>query len=483
MINLDFINLKKYYIYNIVLLCCLYQQSAFANSYHYTVSVAPTLKRVTIKLCFKSVIHDKNIKLIAHNDLASSQISNIKLQHGNNFKKIKLLNNSINLTKLTKNDCLHYQSDLIFSTGHKISGISHHQQIITDPNHWLWYPELITSLDNIQLRLTHPQEMNISAPWILLNRTKSETIYQIRKRPSEWDSLVAFGKFKVKDVITENATIRYALLNGYKKVDQNKIYTWLDTNIKALSTVYNKFPVKDLQILIIPLGKGYEPVPWGQVVRGGGDAVHLYIDDTRSKQEFMDDWVLSHELSHLLLPRITGDGAWLSEGLASYYQNVIRARQGLLTPRLAWAELHAGFERGISRTPTNRNLDEVTRSMMTNHNYMRVYWSGAALSLLADVKLRRLSSNRKSLDEALYQLQKCCLLNPRWWTAREIMSKLDELTKTSVFSDILTENMYSTKFPDLKQVYKLLGFEKQNNKLIILDNPPSSIRNKIMMLH
>ena len=38
--------------------------------------------------------------------------------------------------------------------------------------------------------------------------------------------------------------------------------------------------------------------------------------------------------------------AWLSEGTASYYQNVLRARAGILPAEDAWQRMHSGFRRG-----------------------------------------------------------------------------------------------------------------------------------------
>ena len=40
----------------------------------------------------------------------------------------------------------------------------------------------------------------------------------------------------------------------------------------------------------------------------------------------------------------------LAEGLATYYQNVLRARAGLLTPSEAWEQIDAGFARGRGAT-------------------------------------------------------------------------------------------------------------------------------------
>ena len=107
---------------------------------------------------------------------------------------------------------------------------------------------------------------------------------------------------------------------------------------------------------MVPIGHGGEPVPWGEVMRGGGDAVHLYIDQTQPPAAFLADWVLMHELSHLLHPNLEGDGRWLYEGLATYYQEALRARAGSLTEADAWQRLHQGFERGRIDTRVGKGL-------------------------------------------------------------------------------------------------------------------------------
>ena len=123
-----------------------------------------------------------------------------------------------------------------------------------------------------------------------------------------------------------------------------------------------------------------EPVPWAHVLRGGGVAAEFYVDRTRSLDELRRDWTATHELSHMLLPYINRGDAWLSEGFASYYQNVLRARAGMLAPEQAWNKLYRGFQRGRDGT-RGRTLAEASRSMGRDRAFMRVYWSGAAIAL------------------------------------------------------------------------------------------------------
>ena len=204
-------------------------------------------------------------------------------------------------------------------------------------------------------------------------------------------------------------------------------------------------------------------------MRGGGDAVHLYIDQTRPERQFMNDWVLIHELSHLFHPWIYARDRWLYEGIATYYQNVLRAREGLISPDAAWTELHQGFERGLKGTPENETLVEVSENMLRNRRFMRVYWSGAAFCLKADYELRKQSHDRQSLDTALKKFDECCLPATGLWTGREFLDKLDELTHTTVFRDLYDKYAMSTTFPKLDDVYRSLGLIKHGDA-ITMDN-------------
>jgi hypothetical protein len=69
-------------------------------------------------------------------------------------------------------------------------------------------------------------------------------------------------------------------------------------------------------------------VHFGQSIRGQGNALELLVDPTRPAAEFADDWTAVHELSHLMHPYLGDRGTWLAEGLATYYQNVLRRAPG-----------------------------------------------------------------------------------------------------------------------------------------------------------
>ncbi len=177
-----------------------------------------------------------------------------------------------------------------------------------------------------------------------------------------------------------------------------------------------------------------EPVEFGQSTRGQGSGLTLFVDAAQPAAAFDHDWVAVHEMSHLFHPYLGDRGSWLAEGLATYYQNVLRARAGLLTPDEAWAQIDAGFDRGRSMTRSNDVTLETASEAEGGHtNFMRTYWSGTAYWLETDLALRRSSDNRLSVDEALRRFDACCLPSYRGWKPDDFVAKLDELLGTDVF--------------------------------------------------
>ena len=88
---------------------------------------------------------------------------------------------------------------------------------------------------------------------------------------------------------------------------------------------------------------------------------------------------------------------------------------------------------------------------------MKVYWSGAALALMADVTLRERSNGEESLDAVLDQLQACCLPSAETWTGPELMTKLDSMLSTPVFMPLYRRHADTAGFPDVTGTLEKLG--------------------------
>ncbi|RDZ26362.1 hypothetical protein [Lysobacter silvisoli] len=230
---------------------------------------------------------------------------------------------------------------------------------------------------------------------------------------------------------------------------------WLAECADASLTAFGRYPLRTARVRIREIdSRDPSPVPWGQTRRGDGVAVLLYVRRGASLEQLRADWTAVHELSHLFHPYLGREGRWMAEGLASYYQNVLRARAGLLTPEQAWRQLDAGFGRG-RRVGAGAPLDELGRG-----GTMRVYWAGAAYWLEADLALR---ARGLDLDTLLSRYAACCLDatadDMDAMTPQRFAAELDRLGGDGVFVRLYRRYASAREFPDLSAAYAALGLD------------------------
>jgi hypothetical protein len=305
------------------------------------------------------------------------------------------------------------------------------------------------------LRFRLPPSVVVSAPWQRRTDSDGQPVFLTGPTPHNWSGVVVFGHFTPRDVEVPGAVLHLAVLNT-PAAQQAQLEKWIETTARNVALLYGRFPVASLQVVVAPTPRGRGPVPWAYVSRGGGAAVHLFINPSRPIGEFERDWSLTHEMSHLFLPYVVSRDAWLFEGVPTYLQNVLMARGGAISVEEAWQRMHAGFQRGARIAP---ELSLVRANERIGHNgvYLRVYWAGAAMMLVADLQLRERTGGKQSLDSALEKLSRCCAAEERRWSAQEIIARLDEVTGTTVFGDLVHAQFAIDGYPDYEAVLARAG--------------------------
>lgn len=436
-----------------------------------TASFPDELRGVQVSLCFDG---SAPARLYRH-----SQAGDFSTGLFHEGKKLQVSNrgSALNLPALPDNSCLNWQTDftaalkrrdyrLIMQTG---------GDLVMSTNLWFWKGPMHRDLVvDIQL----PEGMSISTPWKELRKKGVNIRFRPDKTSSDWESKMALGRFKVDHIAVPGADIRVAAPGNLSEQQVTKIRQWIEKTVDPVTLVYGYFPQPHPQVLVIPIGRRNEAVVSASVLRGGGLATIFYIDENRPLEEFMDAWNPTHEFSHMLIPYVSSRDRWLSEGLASYYQNVLRARDGRLSETRAWQKLYDGFQRGENAT-NGGSLAQATRDR--RGSIMRVYWSGAALLLMADVQLRETSSGRQSLDTALQSLAACCMANGMTWRAREMFELLDELTGGKIFMDLYQKYVPAHSFPDMRPTWEALGIRTRDKQVSLAQSAPlSDVREAIM---
>lgn len=432
--------------------------------------------------------HVKNIKVRQCFQQAPAQLSSYSSTFKSNIKDLQWTDadQSLNLSfkydgvRLPKGQsgCVQYQLDYnsTASNGSNRMRKTHPRSLLLETDDWLFeLPQHDATLPQVWIQ--HDTTTGISAPWKLLSRTAVETRYQIKPSPEYSSGYVAIGPLHLTDVMIGKQRLRLAVMSGTREHQSELLTKWVKKMAQSVADIGHKFPLDDIQVLVI-FGDGRGGVvPWGQVNRAGGTGVLFVVNPEKGEQRLMADWTAAHEFSHLLTPYTPYD-RWLSEGFASYHQNITRLRSGLLDEQTAWEKLAAGFARGYE-SAAKINAPRL-KDASQKHN-MQMYWGGAVLALQADVTLQQASGGQMNLSKALAGLQACCLSTGQGWSAEQLFTELDRISQTDVFMTLYQQEVLRNKFPDYQSLLKSLGVDESYYGEVVLrdDAPLSAIRKSI----
>ena len=436
-----------------------------------TATFPASLEYVDVSLCFAGSAPDR---LYRHDDADKYSKG---VFHAGRKLNVSTRGYSDRLPRLPENACIQWRTDftaLIKKRDYRLL-LQRGNDLEMSANLWFWKGPRSRDLF-VDIKL--PEGMSFSTPWKEVAKAESVSRYRPDKTSSNWESRIAVGDFEIDYINVPGARIRLAAIGDLSPTQRGKVSRWIEETVTSVTTVHGHLPQPEPQVLVIPIGARKRPVVMAQVLRGGGLAAGFYIDETRPLEEFTQDWKATHEFSHMLVPYISSRDRWLSEGLASYYQNVLRARDGRLTETEAWQLLYEGFKRGEDGTHGG-SLAQATRDGW--RSTMRVYWSGAALMLMADMQLREQSNGRQSLDTALESLSSCCMDNAKTWRARDMFRQLDQLTETKIFSRLYEQYVHDDSFPDMDPTFQNLGISTRRNQVSLNEDAPMAVVRSAIM--
>lgn len=428
------------------------------TTHHYTVTVDDDLERLHVEARFSKPVS----RIRARSRNASRYISDVRDCDDENSVRVRSRRMALPAGGIR---CLDYSVDLeaAASGGRNNRTLAEHN-FIASPSNWLWRPELHDDTQ-IEIEFRLPDGVQVSVPWLPLGDTKYT--YLLGRSPESSNAPVVFGEFDYREIEIPGAVLRVSLLNGSEPMNNDAIIDWIQATATDVSLAYGRFPNPSPQVVVIPVGQGRSSrrsaVPFGRVIRDGGETVELFVDQSQPLSALLSDWTATHEFSHMMVPYIHREQRWISEGFAQYYQNVLLTRAGAYDEQHAWQKLYEGYERGRRSRPELSPNDASAGGIRSS--LMKVYWSGAALALMADVELRQRSGGRESLDSVLEQFQACCLPSNRVWTGQEFFQKLDTFTEQPVFMPLYWRYADTAGFPDIRETFARLGLSIANGKV------------------
>lgn len=419
-----------------------------APLHRYEVTVGQALDRIAVRACFDGAAPEA---LVAGTDGARAFLE--RMQIAGATVALPPGADRVSLQGLADDGCVEYRVQLQAArAGAQTGGPESRwvgRDLLTALGDWLWRAP---DAADVEIAFRLPAGISVSAPWM---RTGPLT-FRTGNTPPDWPGVVAFGRFEEKSIEAGGATLRLAMVDGPPPEQQARIERWIANAARNTATLTGRFPVDEVQVIVAPVVRGSGPVPWAYVARGGGPAVHLFINPSHPAQAFERDWSATHEMSHLFLPYLVARDVWLTEGLPTYLQNILMARGGAIDASEAWSRMIVGFQRG-EKVGAGLTIARASERVGTGGLYQRVYWAGAALLLEADLRLRSDSGGTTSLATGLQALAACCVEAPRRWTAAELAQALDGATGATVFGDIVRSRLDDPAFPDFKAVLVRAG--------------------------
>ncbi|MDW7548308.1 hypothetical protein J8Z24_09070 [Pseudoalteromonas sp. SCSIO 43201] len=232
--------------------------------------------------------------------------------------------------------------------------------------------------------------------------------------------------------------------------DQKHINTWVSHSIEATEKTLGALQQTKLNITVEPVFLASEPVPWGAIKRGEYDSVELHVKRFTSSEVLLKDWTIYHEVAHLYHPLLDYPDFWLAEGLATYLQNIIMLDNAVFDIDEFNLRLRSGLKRGRDNTKAAPGtLSSVSENMWSLNAQQRVYWSGVAFFIEADLALST-KGKSESVRTLIAQFQRCCKMthpSGQRHSAQLFIAHLDRLSKTTIFSNLYASYKLRRDFP------------------------------------
>jgi hypothetical protein len=450
------------------------QPKSALRALHYTFSIDTALTRLSAQLCFEGSAPPRLVHGTA-TAVAFVRAPRLISEPGHaRVRPLTLQRGHIELDGLAADSCIAYDVDVRAALEHDslLLAYSGEQALLASAELFLWRPVHRPAGLVASVRFVLPAGVSVSTPW-----PERGGAYALDESAFACRGHLVFGHFVRESVEVPGTTLDAIVLDGFPEPARGLISAWLATAGAVASSPSGTFPVQHAQVIVVPTSPSHFPIHFGYTGRSGGASIVLFMPTDMDLDQFRADWIAIHEFSHLLHPFVERDDAWLSEGLATYLQEVLRVRAGLLPQEQAWRRLYEGAARGRE---TDHSLADETRIMRVAGNYERVYWAGAAIALMADVELRRRTAGNATLDTVLAALTRGPRFN-RSVSARELLHMMDEIAGVPVFEATARRYLEGGGLPDLTELYRVLGLVNGSGVLGMQDDAPLAwIRDAIM---
>lgn len=300
-------------------------------------------------------------------------------------------------------------------------------------------------------------------------RNIDEGLWEIEAHELRVGTYAVFGDFSLDsiDLVGRNSTlasVSVVTLGGPLALPHATVHDWVLDSAREVGKFWNGFPVPRTLLVLVPV-RDRSGVVFGKVLPESAPGVIVVLGEHTTRRELYDDWVLIHELFHLGFPSFEGEGKWLDEGLATYYEPIIRARAGWKSERDVWTEFARDMPQGLAAIE-HQGLE---------HTHDRgVYWGGAIACLLADMKARKISGGKRGLETGLRALLAAGGHASEVWDLDRAIDVIDRELGAPVLEDIARRYSATGRPIEFERLLRELGVRQKAGGIVLDDHAPSA---------
>jgi len=253
-----------------------------------------------------------------------------------------------------------------------------------------------------------------------------------------------------------------------KRADE--LHEWVKASALVNAEFWRGFPLETPLLILAPSdGNG---ITDGRVESNGGVTVIVRVGHRTERDELYQDWVLIHEMLHLGSPYMRDTGAWLDEGIATFYEPIIRMRAGWKTREDVWREW-------IEWMPNGRGaMGEVG---LEDSEGGGIYWGGALFLLLAEIEVRERTNLTLGIEDCLRAVRDSGRTADTTWTTYEFATFCDATLGDLTVRNLMINHLHPGEPPDLDALWTRLGVSLVNGEIRFDDTAPlAAVRDAIL---
>lgn len=332
----------------------------------------------------------------------------------------------------------------------------------------LLVPEPLTTEIPVKVHVRAEPALAVS---VGLTRDGAPGSYRLMAHEIPVATYFAFGKLQQRTLDIAGGRLEITALDGALDQSFDDLNAWIQTSAQAVRDFYGAFPVPRASVTLLPT-PGRDSVLFGKVLPESEPGIALLVGQHAARKALYSDWILVHELFHLGFPSFFEEGKWLDEGLATYYEPIIRVRAGLYTETELWNELESSMPQGLPAF-TGAGLEQAD-------DFRGVYWGGAIACLLADVEARKRRLDA-GLEVGLRALREAGGNACEVWSLNEVIGAVDHELGAPTLAPIAAAHAQHGSAFDLHALFVQLGVNRDASGAVKLSDtaPLAAVRRAI----